>query len=68
MNMMKKIKTPVVAKSWLSNALSKKQIVMGFGHRIYKKGDSRGPSMKKYFLKVAKIKKDKKLHKIYEIL
>ena len=68
MNMMKKIKTPVVAKSWLSNALSKKQVVMGFGHRIYKKGDSRVPSMKKYFLKVAKIKKDKKLHKIYEIL
>jgi len=68
MNMMKKIKTPVVAKSWLSNALSKKQVVMGFGHRIYKKGDSRVPSMKKYFLKVVKIKKDKKLHKIYEIL
>ena len=68
MNMMKKIKTPVVAKSWLSNALSKKQVVMGFGHRIYKKGDSRVPSMKKYFLKVAKIKKDKNLHKIYEIL
>ena len=68
MNMMRKIKTPVVAKSWLTNALSKKQVVMGFGHRIYKKGDSRVPSMKKYFLKVAKIKKDKNLHKIYEIL
>ena len=68
MNMIKKIKTPEKAKEWLVNALNKKQVVMGFGHRVYKSGDSRVPSMKKYFLKVAKIKKDKKLHKIYEIL
>ena len=68
MNMMKKIKTPSKAKKWLLDTLNKKQVVMGFGHRVYKSGDSRVPSMKKYFLKVAKIKKDKKLHKIYEIL
>ena len=68
MNMMKKIKTPNKAKNWLLNTLNKKQVVMGFGHRVYKSGDSRVPSMKKYFLKVAKIKKDKKLNKIYEIL
>ena len=41
---------------------------MGFGHRVYKTGDSRVPTMKKHFLNVAKIKKDKKLHKIYKIL
>ena len=68
MNMMKKIKTPNKTKNWLLNTLNKKQVVMGFGHRVYKSGDSRVPSMKKYFLKVSKIKKDKKLHKIYEIL
>ena len=68
MNMMKKIKTPNKAKNWLLNALNKKQVVMGFGHRVYKSGDSRVPTMKKYFLKVSKIKKDKRLHKIYEIL
>ena len=68
MNMMKKIKTPNKAKKWLLDTLNKKQVVMGFGHRVYKSGDSRVPSMKKYFLKVSKIKKDKKLHKIYEIL
>jgi len=33
---------------------------MGFGHRVYKSGDSRVPTMRKYFAKVAKIKKDKK--------
>ena len=68
MNMMKKINSPNKAKNWLINTLNKKQVVMGFGHRVYKSGDSRVPSMKKYFLKVAKIKKDKKLHKIYDIL
>ena len=68
MNMMKKSKTPNKAKNWLLNTLNKKQVVMGFGHRVYKSGDSRVPTMKKYFLKVSKIKKDKRLHKIYEIL
>jgi len=68
MNMMKKIKTPNKAKNWLLNTLNKKQVVMGFGHRVYKSGDSRVPTMKKYFLKVSKIKKDKRLYKIYEIL
>ena len=68
MNMIKKIKTPNKAKNWLIDTLNKNQVVMGFGHRVYKSGDSRVPSMKKYFLKVAKIKKDKKLNKIYEVL
>ena len=68
MNMMKKIKTPNKAKNWLIDTLNKKQVVMGFGHRVYKSGDSRVPSMKKYFLRVSEIKKDKKLHKIYEII
>ena len=41
---------------------------MGFGHRVYKSGDSRVPTMKEYFKKVCKIKKDKKFLKIYEIV
>ena len=68
MNMMKKIKTPNKAKSWLIDTLNKKEVVMGFGHRVYKSGDSRVPTMKKYFLKVSKLKKDKNLHKISEII
>ena len=68
MHMMKKIKTPDKAKSWLIDNLNKKQVVMGFGHRIYKSGDSRVPTMKKYFLKVSKLKKDENLHKIGEII
>ena len=68
MNMLKKIKTPNKAKSWLINTLNKKQVVMGFGHRVYKSGDSRVPTMKKYFLKVSKLKKNKNLYKISEII
>ena len=40
---------------------------MGFGHRVYKSGDSRVPTMREYFGKVAKIKKDKIFEKIYDI-
>jgi 2-methylcitrate synthase len=65
---MNKIKTPNKAKNWINNAINKKHVIMGFGHRVYKSGDSRVPTMKKHFLKVAKIKKDKKLHKIYDTL
>jgi len=41
---------------------------MGFGHRVYKSGDSRVPTMREYFGKVAKITKDKKFEKIYDIV
>ena len=55
--MMNKIKKPENALKWINNALKKKEVVMGFGHRVYKSGDSRVPTMKEYFKKVAKIKK-----------
>ena len=68
MHMMNKIKKPENALKWINNALDKKEVVMGFGHRVYKKGDSRVPTMEKYFKKVSKIKNDKKFLKIYEIV
>ena len=68
MHMMNKIKKPENALKWINNALDNKEVVMGFGHRVYKSGDSRVPTMKKYFKKVAKIKKDKKFSKIYDIV
>jgi len=66
MNMMNKIKKPENALKWINNALDKKEVVMGFGHRVYKKGDSRVPTMEKYLKKVSKIKNDKKFLKIYD--
>ena len=68
MRMMNKIKKPENALKWINNALDKKEVIMGFGHRVYKKGDSRVPTMEKYFNKVVKIKKDKKFQKIYDVV
>lgn len=34
------------AKTWMEAALAAKKKVMGFGHRVYKNGDSRVPTMK----------------------
>jgi len=68
MHMMKKIKKPENASKWINNALDNKDVVMGFGHRVYKSGDSRVPTMREYFGKVAKIKKDITFEKIYDIV
>ena len=68
MRMMNKIKKPEKALKWINNALDNKDVVMGFGHRVYKKGDSRVPTMEKYFKKVSQLKNDKKFHKIYDVV
>ena len=68
MHMMKEIGKPEKAKAWIENALDKKKVVMGFGHRVYRTGDSRVPTMKHYMFKVAKLLKKEKYTKMYEIL
>ena len=52
MHMMNKIKKPENALKWINNALDNKDVVMGFGHRVYKNGDSRVPTMREYFIKL----------------
>ena len=68
MHMMNKIKRPENALKWINNALDNKDVVMGFGHRVYKSGDSRVPTMREYFGKVAKLKKIKNLKKFMTLL
>ena len=68
MHMMKEIGKPEKAKAWIENAINKKKVVMGFGHRVYRTGDSRVPTMKHYLFKIAKLLKKEKYIKIYEIL
>ena len=41
---------------------------MGFGHRVYRNGDSRVPTMTEYFYKTAKYYKNSELPKISKIL
>lgn len=47
MTMMLEVGSPEAAESWLRDRLAAKEKVMGFGHRVYKHGDSRVPTMKK---------------------
>ena len=46
MRMLDEIRTPDRAEKWLKDKLAKKAKIMGFGHRVYKKGDSRVPIMR----------------------
>ncbi|MBX9471533.1 bifunctional 2-methylcitrate synthase/citrate synthase [Microcella sp.] len=46
MHVFREIGTAENAASWLANSLAAKRKIMGFGHRVYKNGDSRVPTMK----------------------
>src|SRR5437773_6059163 len=46
MKMLEEIGTPDRAESWLMKRLGTKEKIMGFGHRVYKEGDSRVPVMR----------------------
>jgi 2-methylcitrate synthase len=45
MHMFDEIGTAENAEAWLEKALADKRTIMGFGHRVYKNGDSRVPTM-----------------------
>lgn len=53
MHHMDEIGDPANAEEWCLNKLKNKELVMGFGHRVYKKGDSRVPTMEAAFKKLA---------------
>jgi 2-methylcitrate synthase len=46
MHVFDEIGTADRAEEWLDTALAEKRKIMGFGHRVYKNGDSRVPTMK----------------------
>jgi 2-methylcitrate synthase len=68
MYMLQEIGSPERAKAWLEEKLAAKQKIMGFGHRIYRLGDSRVPTMVKYRDQMAKIKGDQKWVEISNVL
>ena len=45
MHMLKEVGEPENAKAWMLDALATKKKIMGFGHRVYRSGDSRVPTM-----------------------
>ena len=68
MHMMLEIADPTKAKQWMLDALASKRKVMGFGHRVYKYGDSRVPTMKKYMAKMCAVTGQNKWLEMYEAL
>lgn len=68
MHMMIEIADPAKAEQWMIDALAQKKKVMGFGHRVYKSGDSRVPTMKKYAQVMADVIGDQKWMKMYNSL
>jgi citrate synthase len=56
------------ASEWLHGRLSRKEKVMGFGHRVYKNGDSRVPAMKEALARVAAVCGGQRWLDIYHML
>ncbi|MFV8245962.1 bifunctional 2-methylcitrate synthase/citrate synthase [Mycolicibacterium peregrinum] len=56
------------AAEWLHGKLSRKDKVMGFGHRVYKNGDSRVPTMKAALQEVAAVREGRRWLDIYNVL
>jgi citrate synthase/2-methylcitrate synthase len=46
MGVLAEVGSPDRAAAWLDDVLAHKRKIMGFGHRVYKRGDSRVPTMK----------------------
>jgi citrate synthase len=68
MDMMNEIAIPDNAEPWLNDALASKKKIMGFGHRVYKNGDSRVPAMRAALGDIAAIRDGQNLLEIYETL
>ena len=71
MHNMVEVGSPDNAEAWTLNKLKNKELVMGFGHRVYKKGDSRVPTMEAAFKKLASEHPEKDSQKwvdIYDIM
>ena len=68
MHMLLEVGEPSRAKEWMLTALREKRVVMGFGHRVYKHGDSRVPTMKKYARSMAAFTGQTKWLEISDIL
>ncbi|MDP7733210.1 bifunctional 2-methylcitrate synthase/citrate synthase [Mycobacterium paragordonae] len=68
MHDMLEIGTADMAPDWLQDKLSRKEKIMGFGHRVYRNGDSRVPTMKKALERVAAARDGRRWLDIYDVL
>ena len=57
---------PEKAEQWIKDALSRKERIMGFGHRVYKTGDPRARILKEYCAALAKERGDDRWERVAE--
>ena len=55
MHMLKEVGSPDKARAWMLDALATKRKIMGFGHRVYRSGDSRVPTMTDAYRKMVDV-------------
>ncbi|SON61150.1 2-methylcitrate synthase [Mycobacterium simulans] len=68
MHDMIEISDPANARDWLRGKLARREKIMGFGHRVYKNGDSRVPTMKRALTGVAGVRDGQRWLDIYDVL
>ena len=68
MHMLKEVGSKENAEAWMLDALENKKKIMGFGHRVYRSGDSRVPTMKKYAIKTAEFTNNQALMETSAVL
>lgn len=67
MHMLKEVGSPDGARAWMLTALREKRKIMGFGHRVYRSGDSRVPTMTDAYKKMVDIIDTEEAKKYWEI-
>ena len=55
MHMLEEVGNPDRAREWMLTALKEKRKIMGFGHRVYRSGDSRVPTMTDAYKKMVDV-------------
>jgi 2-methylcitrate synthase len=68
MHMLLEIDSPEKAQAWIDEALANKAKVMGFGHRLYRLGDSRVPTMSGYRSQMARLRGGERWEAISSVL
>ncbi|MFC0383992.1 bifunctional 2-methylcitrate synthase/citrate synthase [Muricoccus vinaceus] len=68
MHMLSEIGDPARAVEWLQSRFDHRALVMGFGHRVYKNGDSRVPTMTKYAERMAEVVGDRRWMEMSRLL
>ncbi|TPG59576.1 bifunctional 2-methylcitrate synthase/citrate synthase [Roseomonas nepalensis] len=68
MHMLTEIGDPTRAVEWLQSRFDHRALVMGFGHRVYKNGDSRVPTMTKYAERMAEVVGDRRWMEMSRLL